>query len=300
LTNIGKDSSRMKVTIGICVKDSEKIVKGAITSVLNQTFPHQLMETIFVDDGSKDSTLSVIKANIPKFDMSVSVYHHDWQGLGPSRNIIVKNAKGDYIIWVDGDMTFPINFVTHQVKFMEANPSVGIGKAKYGLSSQSNLVSDLENMEFAISNVRTEKNKNSLVLGAGGCICRTKALRQVGGFDKRIRGSGEDMDIEQRVRAAGWSLTITPAVFYENRRKTWKSLWKEYCWHGKGGSYLFKTGNESLNMSSFFPVIILKNEISRSMQAYRLTHRKVSLLLPLHYIFKRAAWAYGFLKESAN
>lgn len=289
-------SSEPKVTIGVCVRNGKQVISGAIESIRSQDFPHELMEVIFVDDGSVDSTLSVIRSYAPLLDMSVTVFHHDWRGLGPTRNVVCNNARGSYIIWVDCDMTFSKDFVRRQFEFMTRNPLVGIGKGSYGLSSQANLVSELENMEFAITNVRNSKSKNSAPLGAGGSIYRTKVLRQVGGFDERIQGSGEDMDIERRIRTAGWLLAVTPAIFFENRRKTWKSLWTEYCWHGEGGAYLLKEHNPSLDVQMAFPILVLKAELSRVIIAYKLTHRKIALLLPFHYFFKRAAWTYGFLR----
>ena len=39
------------VSIGICVKDSEKTIKEAILSILNQTFDKKRMEIIVIDDG---------------------------------------------------------------------------------------------------------------------------------------------------------------------------------------------------------------------------------------------------------
>jgi glycosyltransferase involved in cell wall biosynthesis len=285
-----------EVTIGVCVKNGAQVIGGAIESIISQDFPHEFMEVIFVDDGSVDSTLSVIKSYAPLMDMPVTVFHHDWEGLGHTRNVVSTNARGNYIIWVDCDMTFNKDFVRLQFEFMTQNPLVGIGKGSYGLSLQANLVSNLENMEFAISNVRNSEDKNS-VLGAGGSIYRTKVLRQVGGFDECIRGSGEDMDVEQRIRATGWHLAITPAVFFENRRKTWNSLWREYCWHGEGGAYLIKERNQSFDVQTTFPLLVLKAEISRVIIAYKLTHRKIALLLPLHYLFKRTAWIYGFLRK---
>jgi glycosyltransferase involved in cell wall biosynthesis len=285
------------VTVGVCVKNGKAVINGAINSILSQDFPHELMEVIFVDDGSVDSTLSVIKSYFPLFDMSVAVFHHEWRGLGPTRNVVCNNARGNYIIWVDCDMTFPKDFVKKQVEFMASNPVVGIGKANYGLSSQENLVSELENMEFAISNIRDPEKKDSAPLGTGGSIYRTKVLRQVGCFNEQIKGSGEDMDVERRIRKAGWQLAITPAVFFENRRKTWKSLWAEYCWHGEGGAFLFKDRNQSFNVKNMFPILVLKLELSRVIIAYKLTHRKVALLLPFHYFFKRVAWVFGFLRR---
>lgn len=286
---------KIKATIGICVKDSACIVGEAIESTLKQDFSHKLMEIVFVDDGSEDGTLSVIKSYVSKLDMQVKIFHHDWEGLGFSRNVVVNNASGEYIIWVDGDMTIYPDFVRKQVEFMDANPTVGIGKGKYCLFAQGNLVGDLENLEFAINNLRRRGKYSPLPLGAGGAVYRSKAIKQAGGFDQNLVASGEDMDAEHRVSNLGWLLDVTPAMFYERRRKSWSSLWKEYFWHGMGNSRIFQKRMEMISPYKLFPLVVLKVEVCRMVAAYRLTKRKVALLLPIHYAFKRTAWLLGFI-----
>ncbi len=65
------------------------------------------MEVIFVDDGSEDATFSIIQDSIAKIDIQAKAFHKKWMGLGAARNVVVNNASGDYIVWVDGDMTLP-------------------------------------------------------------------------------------------------------------------------------------------------------------------------------------------------
>jgi glycosyltransferase involved in cell wall biosynthesis len=268
----------------------------AIDSVINQDYPHEIMEVIFVDDGSVDETLSIIESYVSKMDMLTKVFHQEWKGLGQSRNVVVNNACGKYIVWVDGDMVVTTDFVRKQVKFMEKNPSVGIGKGRYGMYVQANLVETLENLEFVATTFGRRKKTNSTPLGTGGSIYRVKAIRQVGGFDRNITGSGEDHDAECRIRAAGWLLEITSAVFYERRRKTWKSLWNEYLWHGRSGPYLLGKSKRIFDLYKLWPPVTFIIEFSRISKAYKLTYRKTTLLLPLHYTFKRTAWLLGFLR----
>lgn len=291
-----KPANYPKVTIGVCVRNCQDLIREAIDSIINQDYPHELMEVVFVDDGSEDKTLAIIEGYVPKMDMPTKVFHQEWKGLGSARNVVVNNASGKYIIWVDGDMQLPRSFVRKQVTFMERNPSVGIGKGKYGIYVQENLVSTLENMEFIASNFRLKGKENSTPLGTGGSIYRFEAIRQVGGFDQNITGSGEDMDAEYRIKASGWLLNITPAVFYERRRKTWKALWNEYFWHGKSASYLFGKNVRIINPYKLWPPVTLVTEFFRVTFVYKLTCRKVALLLPIHYIFKRIAWLFGFIR----
>lgn len=290
-----------KVTIGVCVRNCENIIEGAINSVMNQDFPHELMEVIFVDDGSKDETLSVINTYVPKMDMRVKVFRQNWEGLGTARNVVVNNANGKYIIWVDCDMRFPREFVRKQVEFMERNPGVGIGKGRYGMYNGASLVAYLENIEAIIEFHNCEQKAISKPLGTGGSIYRVKATRNGGGFDENIIGVGEDMDAEHRIKKAGWLLQLTPAKFYEMRRTNWKALWNEYFWHGSGGHSILQIMKQSRStLYKMFPPAAILIESLRSCTAYKLVHRKVVFLLPFHWIFKRVAWCAGFAMSYAN
>lgn len=285
---------KIKVTIGLCVRNAEATIKQAIDSILNQDFPHELMELIVVDGCSEDKTLDIIKSKLENSYIKSRIFCEK-KGLGYARQIVVDNAQGEYIIWVDSDMLLSRDFVKKQISLMEQNPRVGIAKGKYGIRKENNLVATLEDIEFALS-FGCEGKTNLMSLGTSGCIYRVEAIRQVGGFDPSIRGAGEDTDVEYRVKSAGWSLYITSAVFYEKRRDTWKSLWNEYFWHGIGASYVFRKNRRGINIYKMLPPVALLAELFRVPLAYKLTRRKATFLLPFHYVFKRTAWFLGFVK----
>jgi glycosyltransferase involved in cell wall biosynthesis len=284
-----------KVTLGVCVRNCEDHVKDVILSITGQDFSPELMEVIFVDDGSTDKTLLIIESYVPKMNMRVKIFRHEWKGLGYSRNVVVNNANGEYVIWVDGDMSLSKDFVRKQVEFMDGNPDVGIGKGRYGIHHATSLVAYLENIEVIVEFLNCEQKTLFKPLGTGGSIYRVEAIRKVGGFDENIKGVGEDMDAEYRIRTSGWLLQTTTAEFYEKQRENWKDLWNEYIWHGSGGRIIFNKVSPYSMLYKMFPPTIILTVISRSCNAYKLTHKKVVFLLPLHWIFKRVAWCLGFV-----
>ncbi len=287
------------VTIGVCVRDCESYIKEAIDSILDQDFPHERIEVIFVDDGSKDKTLRIILDSVPKMDMQVKVFHDEWKGLGSVRNKVVYNASGDYIVWVDGDMILPRDHVGKQVEFMKHNSRAGIAKARWGTWLGENLVGFLENIAFQAVDFKYGGivATQSRVMGTGGSIYRVKAIRQVGGFDEHISGVGEDADAEYRVRKAGWLLyRATAALFYERHRKTWKALWDEGFWHGYGGNYIIRKNSGIMAFYKTTPLAGFLAGIWYSIIAYKMMRRKIVFLLPIQYAFKRTAWFFGFLK----
>ena len=50
-----------QVTIGICVRNGENMLTNAVDSILQQDFPSEDLQVIFVDDGSQDRTPEIIK-----------------------------------------------------------------------------------------------------------------------------------------------------------------------------------------------------------------------------------------------
>lgn len=284
-----------KVTVGVCVRNCENYIRKAIDSVLSQDFPHELMEVVFVDDGSLDETLSIIRSYVPRMDMNVKVFHHEWIGLGKSRNVVVDNASGDYIVWVDGDMVLPKNHVRKQVEFMEQNPLAGIGKAKYGFMQGENLVATLENIPFIVFDSRNG-SLDSKLPGTGGAIFRVKAIHKVGGFDDRLVGTGEDQDVAYRIKAAGWRIERSSAHFYEKRVRTWRDLWRKHFWYGHGDYQLYCKNRSVFSLSRMIPFAGLVTGILCALDGYRLTGRRSVFMLPFHYAFKSTAWCFGFAK----
>lgn len=284
---------KIKVTIGLCVRNEEETIEETIKSIGHQDFSHELMEVIIVNDGSEDNTLAIVLNLVQRMAIHATVFHRKWGGLGSARNVVVDNARGDYIVWVDGGTILPKDHIRKQVEFMDQNPNVGIAKAKCATLGEENMVSILENMQYLAFDSRYEGNVDSFVLGTCGATYRTRAIRDVGGFDRFIRGSGEDLDVEYRMRDAGWLLYRTSAIYYRKHIKTWRSAWHEGVKYGYGGHYLIYRYKERVLERSFISIL---DGLLNAKMAYTLTRRKIAFLLPFHHALKKLAWLLGFLK----
>jgi glycosyltransferase involved in cell wall biosynthesis len=290
----------LKVTIGICTRNCEDYIKEAIESVLNQDFPHKLMELIFVDE-SEDNTLSIIRDYVSKSDIENRVFHVAGKGLGHARNLVAANARGEYIVWVDGDMTLPKNFVSRQVTFMENHPSIGIARARQALEPGNGLVATLEGYSRAAGRMvdyQSEKARDK-AMGTGGAIYRTRIISQVKGFDESIRGYGEDWDIEIRARAAGWSLCMTDATYldYERQGLTWRGLWSRYWRRGYDTHYFLQKHTGAIKHYRMFPPAAFLTGLIHARKLYRLKREPSVFLLPFPYLFKMTAWYLGFMRS---
>jgi glycosyltransferase involved in cell wall biosynthesis len=278
------------VTIGLVAKNAQHTVGQAIESIMEQYFPHELMELIIVDGYSKDATFSIIQDYVSKIDIKSRIFREK-EGLGKARQIIVENANGDYIVWVDADMILPKDHVRKQVAFMQTNPKVAIACARfYGLPDKDLLVV-LQNLEWVAINYINKSKTNTSLAVCGGAIYRTEAIRQAGGFNTEIIGAGEDEELEWKVSSLGWEVRKgTDAHYFEKRKKGWKAIWNQFFWYGYGKHYLLHKKKTEVKPSKLLEGFVL------SIIAYRLTGRKVAFLLPIQFYFKRIAWYFGFVK----
>lgn len=93
-----------RFSVIMCAYNLEKIVNIAIESVLNQKFDNY--ELIIVNDGSLDNTLEVLKKYEEKANGKIRVINNKKNiGLSASRNKAIAQAKGKYIVHLDGDDT---------------------------------------------------------------------------------------------------------------------------------------------------------------------------------------------------
>lgn len=78
----------------------ENYIGRCLESLINQTY--QSLEIIVIDDGSTDNTLSVIDEYCHK-DSRIKFIHKENEGVSLARLVGMKEAKGSYIGFVDGD-----------------------------------------------------------------------------------------------------------------------------------------------------------------------------------------------------
>ena len=84
-----------KFSIIIPVYNVENYIKKCLDSVFAQT--EKDYEVIVVNDGTKDNSMDIVK------NYDVKIVNQKNQGLSEARNTGLKNAKGEYILFLDSD-----------------------------------------------------------------------------------------------------------------------------------------------------------------------------------------------------
>lgn len=122
-----------KFSIIIPVYNSEMYIRNCLDSIMTQTFSE--FEVIVINDGSTDSTPSIIKNYMSK-DNRITMYTFDNSGVAISRQRGIKQANGQYLIFVDSDDTINPDLLSNvnQALINHNNPQI--------IRYQANLVND--------------------------------------------------------------------------------------------------------------------------------------------------------------
>lgn len=94
------------ISIIIPIYNAEKFLHEAIESIMNQSY--QNFELILVNDGSTDSSDAICAAYAQKYQ-NIRHFKKENSGVSDTRNFGMRQATGEFLVFVDADDTLPPN-----------------------------------------------------------------------------------------------------------------------------------------------------------------------------------------------
>ncbi|MGV4462934.1 glycosyltransferase family 2 protein [Ornithobacterium rhinotracheale] len=158
------------VSIIIPIYNAERYLKKCLDSVLAQSY--QDFEVILVNDGSSDNSEQILEDYCKEYEQ-LKVFSQKNSGVSEARNLGIRKAKGEYIVFIDSDDYVLPNYIECLVKDMEQNPCDLIihGFDKISLSNNENLgaifPSDTAQRILLKSPIDVLENDNSIFLEQG-------------------------------------------------------------------------------------------------------------------------------------
>ncbi len=185
-------STGSMVSIVVCAYNAEKFIEEALQSLLRQRYPN--IEIIVVDDGSIDSTPSIVQT----YKRHIHYIRQSHQGISAARNAGIARCSGEYLCFFDADDIMTDDRIAQQVRFMEKHPDVGLSIMNYrNFTDQTRsdvthfqtcprLMSILQdNDEIVLDNGCVELlHENFSIMGTG--LIRKKMLEHESNFDSGL------------------------------------------------------------------------------------------------------------------
>lgn len=155
--------------------NAASFISNAIDSVLKQTDGD--WEYIIIDDGSTDNTREVL-CNYS--DPRISYHYQKNKGVTAARNLGIKKAKGEYIIFLDADDTLYEDAINSFTYYLTDNDKIGIVSGIYVHSPNTKIRPRLRGKLFYNFKL------NILV---GSYLVSKEILEAVGGYDEKLNYS---------------------------------------------------------------------------------------------------------------
>ena len=166
------------------------MIHEAIKSVLNQTYKN--WELIVVDDGSTDNTKEVVEEFV-KIDKRIKYIFQENKERSAARNNGIKNAKGDWICFLDSDDIYhtihleEFKNLINQKDLKRGLYFSGLSYGKYSENFEEYDLTHKNNIEFVLLNtIGTPR----------ACVHKSIILKHP--FNEKIR-IGEDRELWVRI-----------------------------------------------------------------------------------------------------
>ena len=205
------DSAAKLVTIGITCFNAADTIAQAVESALAQSWP--LTEIIIIDDCSTDASPQILAGLAQQYPQLRIIRQPHNQGVGVARNLLVQEARGEYLAFFDDDDISYSQRIAQQVERLEAYRAAHNGREAICYGDRDTVTDSGRTGEaFGIGRTAPEPAGKAIALsllagktdphfcwgelGSGTMLARTAFLREIGGFDRQFR------------RMAEWDLAI--------------------------------------------------------------------------------------------
>lgn len=173
-----------EITVIIPMYNSQDTIVDALESVKKQTMLKSIIQIIVIDDGSKDLSVQKVKeymSNNP--ELPIELFTQENAGVSCARNKGLKNAKGNWVAFLDSDDEWLENKIERQLSVIKKNPEIDFLGTGYNNTKLRILFKKIDKLYKA--------NIKDLVIKYFPCtpsiLMRKKIYDEIGGFNEKWR-----------------------------------------------------------------------------------------------------------------
>lgn len=237
------------ISVIIPAYNAENFIDKCLKSLSNQNYPKNKYEIIVVDDGSTDDTVDVVR----KFK-KVKLIEQKHSGPAAARNLGVKRAKGEIVLFTDSDCIPDKNWIKNMVEPFKDKKIVGVS-GTYKTLNKDKLAARFAGYEIEDRHEKLKKQESIDFIGTFSAGYKKKIFLKFGGFDESFPiASSEDPDFSFRISKAGLKMIFQPKAFVYHRHPD--NLWiffKKKFWRGYWRILLYKKHPEKLFVHTYTP-----------------------------------------------
>ncbi|MEG3848968.1 glycosyltransferase [Microcoleus sp. herbarium19] len=221
--------------------------KDCLKSLQKLAYPEQQLDLIVIDNCSQDDSVNCLRELFPK----VRIFVNTANNFAKALNLGIREAKGQYICFLNNDATLECQWLATLVKLLETDPEVGAASGKLlfkdgrinsaGIQQLANFYwRDVGFGEKDSGQYDAEREVEGLCWAA--VLFRRECLEDVGPIDEDFVMYFEDVEFAKRCQKRGWKMLYTPAAIahHEYRGSSKGSKLTEYFCNRNRFLYLAK------------------------------------------------------------
>jgi len=276
-----------KLSIIVPTYNERKVIDYKLRNLARLEYPKNLMQIIFIDSQSTDSTVDLIRRFAESYtNMNVNIIvESERNGKSSALNAALKNCINDVVVVSDADCFWPSNILSKALPYL-ADPAIGaISGPKKLLNPRDSAVTRSEDTYLKSMNIMKlgDSKKSSTILFEGGFSAYKKeALDRFDPYDTGSDDCGTVIGVlEKNFRA----IMIPEAEFFTVFPETWK---------GKIEMKI-RRAKQLIQILQRYAILLFRNEIktAREIVARNLI---VYLLAPIAFFFFIVTSVYLMLK----
>lgn len=198
------------ISIVMPVYNEEKYIDNCIQSLLNQDYPLDDMEWIFVDGCSKDRTKEIINEYKEKYPNLIKIYDNPQKIVPFAMNIGIKNSTGKYIIRLDAHAEYDSDYFSKCVHYLDTIDADNVGGTMETKSrtKMGNIIAKMLSSKFGVGNsqFRTDGKSGYVDTVPFGAFKR-EVFSKYGGYDERLVRN-QDNEMNYRIRKNGGKIFL--------------------------------------------------------------------------------------------
>ena len=287
------------VTVVVPVWNGERTIGDCLASILASEYPVDRREVVVVDNGSSDGTADVARR------FAVRCVTEPRRGHSHARNRGIEAAHGEILAFTDADCTVATNWLKELVSGFDA-PEVFAVAGEVIAFPPATPVERYVAMRKPSYLEWTADRVHGWFLFASAAV-RSDVFSQIGVFDPRFKGGGEDIDLVWRLERAGLGVRRQPrAVVFHRHRTTGPRLFHQHRGLGRGQAVLCRKYPEELRWTwrnELAAWVDLSATAWRAARAYAFggpeTRRSMSFYFPYYDFLRKLGQRVGFVEEFA-
>ena len=252
------------VSVIIPTKNEEKHISSCIESLEKSDYPKDKFELIVIDGGSVDKTVDIVKKLQKKYG-NIRLICADGANTSVGRNIGIKNAAGDIIINFSSHALAEKDFIRVLSTKLQCSEKsiVGVGcKDKIPVDQPSSIAKYVDcitstKLGGTMMHQHMQLHREQFADSISFTAYRRKIFGEVGFFDPALP-SGDDAELNSRIRKAGYKLLYTPATcVYRYRREKLKGFFWQMFNYGQSRMRISKKHPSSIRLVYLIPALFV-------------------------------------------